>query len=279
VSGYDAANTALHQAAFGDFVAERKRLAAELKAAGDKEGSARLLKLARPPVSVWAVNQLWWHEREAFEELVSAAARVKVGDREASKRHREALTKLRERATQILLEGGNGASEATLRRVATTLSALAAAGGFEPDAPGALSADRDPPGFEALGFGAATDATATATTSATTTRAASSTTTPSGAADADAADAADAAKAAAEEAAARRAAEIERKRAEEAERARRLAERERLAATLRQTQALQGTQQRELLRLRSEVDGAEQRLKETQALIGEIEKQLTSLSG
>jgi hypothetical protein len=38
-----------------------------------------------------------------------------------------------------------------LRRVTTTLSALAASGGFAPDAEGALLEDRDPPGFEVLG--------------------------------------------------------------------------------------------------------------------------------
>jgi flagellar biosynthesis GTPase FlhF len=268
VSGYEQACAALHQAAFGDFVAERKRLAAELKAAGDKDGSARLLKVARPPVSVWAVNQLWWRERRAFEALVSAASRVKVGDREASQAHREALAKLRELATQILLDGGNGASEATLRRVTMTLSALAAAGGFEPDAPGELSADRDPPGFEALGFGAAAGAAASG-------NAGSASASGSAGADADAD--------AAEEAAARRErereAEVERKRAEQEERSRRLAERERLSTTLRQTQALRETQQHELLRLKSELERAERGLKETQALIAEIEEKLASLSG
>jgi hypothetical protein len=90
VSAYDEAVSALYQAAFGDFVAVRKRLAAELKEAGDKDGAARLLKLGRPPVSAWAVNQLWWRERAAFEAFVKAAASVRLGDREASQRHREA---------------------------------------------------------------------------------------------------------------------------------------------------------------------------------------------
>src|SRR5262249_21920679 len=44
----------------------------------------------------------------------------------------------------------HAAPESTLRRVTTTLSALAAAGGFDPDPPGALGADRSPPGFEAF---------------------------------------------------------------------------------------------------------------------------------
>jgi hypothetical protein len=278
VSGYEAASAALHQAAFGDFVAERKRLAAELKAAGDKDAAARLLKVARPPVSVWAVNQLWWRERQAFEALVSAASRVKLGDREASQAHREALAKLRELATQLLLEGGNGASEATLRRVTMTLSALAAAGGFEPDAPGELSADRDPPGFEALGFGAATGASASGSAAASGSaggRVAASAKAGSASAKAGA----DEAKEAAVRREREREAEVERKRAEQEERTRRLAERERLSATLRQTQALRETQQHELLRLKSQLERAERGLKETQALIAEIEDKLASLSG
>lgn len=262
MSAYDQAVAVLYQAAFGEFVAERKRLAGELKDAGDKAGSALLLKLPRPPVSVWAVNQLWWREREAFEALVSAASQVKIGDREASQRHREALAKLRERATQILLEGGNGASEQTLRRVTTTLSALAATGGFEPDAPGALSADRDPPGFEALGFGAAPS---TSTSSAASTSTAATATPTRGGTDP------------AAEAAAQRAAEAERRRAEAAERERRLAERERLSAALRDAQALRETQQRELGRLRGELDSAEQGLRQTQALLAELEQELASL--
>ena len=133
-----------------DFVTERKRLANELKAAGDKDGSARVAKLGRPSVSAWAVNQLWWREQPAFEDLLAAAARVRAGEREATKAHKAALAALRDKAAALLAAAGNAASETTLRRITTTLSALAATGGFEPDAPGALVADRDPPGFETL---------------------------------------------------------------------------------------------------------------------------------
>ena len=249
---YDDAVSTLYQASLGDFVAERKRLSAELKGAGDKEAAVRFAKLARPPVSAWAVNQLWWREREAFEALLEAAKRVTVGDREASQQHRQALSKLRETAARLLQESGNAASDGTLRRVATTLSALAATGGFAPDPPGALSADRDPPGFEALGFGAGA-ATTTATT-------ATSTVTPG-----------------AEEAEKRRAEEAEKRRAEEAERQRRLAERERLSALLREAQQLRDSQQRDVSRLRGELETAEQSMKKTQALLADLEQQLASL--
>jgi hypothetical protein len=142
----------LYGASHDQFVAERKRLSTELKSTGDKAGAAQLAKLPRPSVSVWAVNQLWRRERDAFEALLSAAERVRAGDLAAAGPHRDALAKLRALAADLLHEAGHAAQEATLRRVGTTLAALAANGGFAPDPPGALRADRDPPGFETAGF-------------------------------------------------------------------------------------------------------------------------------
>ena len=153
VMHYDDAVASLFQVPLDQFVTERKRLAGELKAGGDKDGAARLAKLARPPTSAWAVNQLWWHARASFEALFETARRLRDGTLDAAAAHREALAKLRVQAMNILTDAGHGTTEATLRRVTLTLSALAAAGGWDPDLPGALSADRDPPGFEALGAG------------------------------------------------------------------------------------------------------------------------------
>lgn len=247
-----AAVEALFRAPLNEFVAERKRLASELKASGDKQAASKLSQFARPSVSAWAVNQLWWRQRPAFDALLRAAASVKAGDREASKQHREALAELRQQATALLEEAGNAASEGTLRRIATTLSALAAAGGFAPDAPGALVADRDPPGFET--FVASSGGSIPHIQSP-----------PTGTVDA------------AATARAEKAAEAERRRAEEAERERRRAERERLSGALREAQQLRGAQQREVTRLKDELDSAEQSLQQTQALLAEIEAQLASL--
>ncbi len=154
MAGYEEAVTALYQGPLESFVAERKRLSAELKGAGDKDGAAKLMKLARPSVSAWVVNQLYWRERDAFDELLERAAQLRAGDLGATAAHREALATLRARAATLLADGARGATESTLRKVTLTLSALAAAGGFEPDLPGALAADREPPGFEAFGFSA-----------------------------------------------------------------------------------------------------------------------------
>jgi len=234
----------LYRAPLGDFVAERKRLAAEAKAAGHAEQSTQIGKLGRPSVSAWVTNQLWWQQREAFEALIEAAARVKRGDRDAGKQHRELLAQLRDQAAEILKGAGNAATDTTLRRVTTTLSAVAASGGFAPDPEGALSADRDPPGFEAL-EGTFSTARPTPQTPA--------------------------------DPAQKKAEEAERQRAESAERQRRLAERERLSGALREAKELRETRQRELGRVRDQLETAEQQLKQAHALVAEIEEQLAKL--
>ena len=155
VSGYDDAVRELYQTPLASFVGERKRLATDLKAAGDREGAAKLAKLPRPTISAWVVNQLYWHARDAFDALMATAHKLRAGDLGATANHREAIAALRKRADSMLEDAGHAATESTLRRVTQTLAALAASGGFDPDLPGTLAADRDPPGFEAIGIGEA----------------------------------------------------------------------------------------------------------------------------
>src|SRR5882724_11509513 len=119
-SSYDESVTALHRAPHESFVSERTRLAAELKAGGDKAGAARLTKLARPTISAWVVNQLWWHAREAFNALFESAQQLRTGKLAARARHREALAQLGKHAQQLLTESGHATTEATLRRVTMT---------------------------------------------------------------------------------------------------------------------------------------------------------------
>lgn len=149
---YEGAVAALYQAPLDKFVEERKRLAAELKAGGDKPAAARFVKLARPTIAAWAVNQLYWQARATFDELFAASQRLRAGDRGAATARREAMAKLRSRAIAILGEAGHPTPEATLRRLANDLSALAAAGGFDPDPPGALTSDRETLGFDITGL-------------------------------------------------------------------------------------------------------------------------------
>src|SRR5205823_5211358 len=139
IVAYDQKFRELYQVPLGEFVAERKRLAQELRAAGDRDAAERLIKAHRPTMSAWVVNQLYWHARDAFDVMLASAARLREGDLSAQTEHRDAIGKLRERAAAMLVHAGHAASEPTLRRVTTTLSAIAAAGGFDPDPPGALS--------------------------------------------------------------------------------------------------------------------------------------------
>jgi hypothetical protein len=282
-SSYDDAVSALYQAPLDQFVSERKRLAAELKAAGDKEGAARFAKLGRPTVSAWAVNQLWWHARDAFDDLLSSAERLRLGDVAASRAHRDATASLRARAATLLTEGGHGAPEATLRRITTTLSALAANGGFDPDAPGALAADRDPPGFGAAGFEAlsAPPPPAPAARKPSEPAPKSAPRATAGKEDADARARAEAerqrleAARAAEQEAARLAAERERQ--EERERIKKRAERQRLEAALRLARRDLDAHTREVERFEQELARATAAREPVRALVAELEQKLAAL--
>jgi hypothetical protein len=277
--GYGAAVALLYRAPLEQFVAERKRLAQELKAAGDKENAGRLSKLPRPPLSAWAVNQLWWHSREAFEQLLAAAERLRGGDLGAGPVHRDVLAKLRAKAAALLTEHGHSAPDATLRRVAATLAALAANGGFEPDPPGALGADRDPPGFDAAAAMSVSGRS------------------PAVAAQPDAGAApepapqdelaprreqarADAARRESEAAEARRLAEERRKEEErrrEQERAERIAARKKLEAELAEARSHLQAQSLERDRLRAELTRADTELARARSAVQELEVRLGRL--
>ncbi|MEP6863873.1 MAG: hypothetical protein ABJE66_24815 [Deltaproteobacteria bacterium] len=146
---FEDARRALYQAPLAEFVKERKRLADELRAAGEAKPAAKLRTLPRPSVSAWATNQLYWHARDVFDEMLAAAKTLRKGDLSASSAHRDAIAKLRHRATAMLSDAGHSATSATLHKVATNLAAISARGDFFPDEPGEITTDRDPPGFGA----------------------------------------------------------------------------------------------------------------------------------
>lgn len=142
-----------------DFVGARNALAKRLKQSG-RENDANLVKtLVKPPVSAWAVNQLYWQYRDAFDELLESGQRVrqsqasgrasKLADmREALDARREALAELSDLASSLLSDAGHSPSLDTIRRITTTLEAISALS----DGPtlGRLTQDVDPPGFDSL---------------------------------------------------------------------------------------------------------------------------------
>ncbi len=145
-----------------EFTSARNTLAARLKKSGSGEGKAdaeRVKALAKPSISAWAVNQIYWNHREEFDRLIASGERFhkaqssgKIADmRIALDARREALTHLSSVATSLLRDGGHSPSPDTIHRVTTTLEAMSVyASRSDAPRPGRLTDDVDPPGFESL---------------------------------------------------------------------------------------------------------------------------------
>ena len=145
-----------------EFTAARNALAAKLKKDGDAEESDRIKALSKPPVSAWVANQLYWTHRIAFDRLLAAgeqfrnAQAAQLAGKSADLRgpleaRRETLGELTKLAAKVLGEAEHPSSPEMMRRIMTTLEALATYGDHPGGPPlGRLTADVDPPGFEAL---------------------------------------------------------------------------------------------------------------------------------
>ena len=145
-----------------DFTEARNALSARLKKGGDAAAAQQVKELNKPPVSAWAVNQLYWRHSEAFQALLDAGDRLvkaqasrlagKSGDmRPAQMARRDALNELLRLVTALLNDAGHNPSPETLRRITATLEALSTgAGASGGPQPGRLTADVTPQGFDAL---------------------------------------------------------------------------------------------------------------------------------
>ena len=89
------------------------RLLPQLKQQGRRNDADRVKLLAKPSVSAWTVNQLYWDHREAFNQLMATGKRLrpaqklrlagKVADmRDSLDARREALVNLSELATEFV---------------------------------------------------------------------------------------------------------------------------------------------------------------------------------
>ena len=120
------------------------------------------MALAKPSISAWAVNQLYWKHRNEFDRLLAAGALAseahaaqltgKKGDmRGAMAVRREAISALLNLADRLLRAEGHSASPETMRRIETTLESLSASSSLaEAPMPGRLTDDVGPLGFESL---------------------------------------------------------------------------------------------------------------------------------
>jgi hypothetical protein len=145
-----------------EFTGARNALAAQLKKSGRGDDAARVKALAKPSISAWAVNQLYWNHRQEFDQLIALGERFhkaqksgKVAEmRTALEARRETLTDLSDLATSLLRDAGQNPAPDTIHRITTTLEGISAyasrSDGRHSGGAGRLTNDVDPPGFESL---------------------------------------------------------------------------------------------------------------------------------
>jgi hypothetical protein len=161
-SALDREIDALYAGPFDGFIAARKALAAKLKREQGADDSAAVARLAKPSLPAWALNQVYWHARDAWTRLVSTGDRLRIlqqrmltghqaDPREATRERQDAIRAVVDRAMDILRDQGHSTTDATRQRIAVAADAIAAYGS-EPQAyaPGRLVEDLEAPGFAAL---------------------------------------------------------------------------------------------------------------------------------
>jgi len=126
-----------------EFTNARNAKAKELKAAGQRELAAEVAGLKKPPVAVWAVNQLARRSKPVLEQLrragddvvqaqsgaVSGRQNAAPALRSASEALQRELEAAVREAGDALRAGEHAADEATLRRVQEMLRLAAVSGG------------------------------------------------------------------------------------------------------------------------------------------------------
>ncbi|MEK6283917.1 MAG: hypothetical protein AABN95_26490 [Acidobacteriota bacterium] len=163
---FEADVDALFTLPLAEFTGARNTLAAQLKKSGRGDEAAVVKALSKPPISAWAVNQLYWNHRETFDRLIASGERFhkaqaspgggKVSNmRTALDERREALTDLTDLATLLLRDAGpnpgQNPSLDIIRRITTTLEGISAyASRSDGPRTGRLTHDVDPPGFESF---------------------------------------------------------------------------------------------------------------------------------
>jgi hypothetical protein len=150
------------QAPWSEFIGYRQRLAMSLKKAGRTAEAGTVRRLAKPSVTAWIVNQLYWGHREVFDRFLEACDQVRAaeealltgkrgsGARDATARRDRDLDELLARGRKAAERQG-GLSPTLTARLRTTLEAIGAYGSEGGrHARGRLQDDLDPPGFGAL---------------------------------------------------------------------------------------------------------------------------------
>jgi hypothetical protein len=126
----------LYDAAPEEFVAERKRLAKELKADGHADDAAEVAKTRKPTVAGWALNRLARDSRRDVDLLLDSGHRMRTAQagvlrgeardafEQAQRTERETIARLVRTAETLLEERGN-ASATILEQIGASLHAAA----------------------------------------------------------------------------------------------------------------------------------------------------------
>jgi hypothetical protein len=143
----------LYQQPLNEFTAARNALAKSLS--GDDR--KRVQALAKPTLVPWAVNQVYWHARAAYDRLMKSGERLRKAQiaalegrsadvRAASEAHRHAIAEAVAESERLAASAGSKPGADALAR---TFEALSLA--TEPaESPGRLTQALQPAGFEAL---------------------------------------------------------------------------------------------------------------------------------
>jgi len=143
----------LYQLPLAEFTAARNALA---KSIGGADAS-RVKALEKPTVVPWAINQLYWRDRAAWDRLMKSGAALRTAQiaalegkkadvRKAGEAHRKALAESVERAAELAAENGAKPQPEPLSRMLEALSISAT----PLPHPGRLTDVIQPAGFEAL---------------------------------------------------------------------------------------------------------------------------------
>jgi hypothetical protein len=149
----DAQIDELYRLPLGEFTAARNALAKTITGAD----ASRVKRLEKPTVVPWAINQLYWRDRSAWDRVMKSGAALrtaqiaalegkKVDVRKAGEAHRKALAEAVERATELAAEHDAKPGAEPLARMLEAVSISAA----PVPHPGRLTDVVQPAGFEAL---------------------------------------------------------------------------------------------------------------------------------
>lgn len=141
----------LYRLPLGEFTAARNALAKKL---GPAAGDVRSLE--KPNAAAWAVNQLYWQRRSAYDALIKAAQAMRTAHTamlsgrkadvpQSDAAHREAIRAAAQSIREVAEAAGEKLSDSTMEAVNETLRSLPS-----DDPPGQLTKPLQPMGFGAL---------------------------------------------------------------------------------------------------------------------------------